>query len=1011
MATIEEFIQLANSVVKQGNQEHEAQIRELLHDLNTLPILFSIIREVPDVSLRLFAIICLKERLFSKNYEEEEIPEELMDQLKQFLIEKIDSESELVVTNNLCYVAGNLLTEKHQNWPEILQFDFALLENPEKLDKAFALSNSIKLIASPENSICSQEDQIKLAQFAIENLQNTNYNVRFQAAFLIEAAVDYFDKLEIDKNNFQEVLLACFQRVFYETEPTEDSFLEAHQLCICVIEAFTCSNPFLSEGPLLEFFIQAIQDDQLLYKYRYEAGSVVGELTSRYLEEYPDDLANFLNIATEFTAYLASEDYTNGEFEVLYFFIYNIAFTFDDNTPLEFVKEKVNELCQSEDIPDEYRIVGLFLIDAVVPGSREYIYPSLPTIAQYINILGTTDNDYIINYTCRLYEDIIESLPESIHTIVNYIFEYLTNYMGQEGTFSCFIKLLSKSLIPPTGLDDFLNQLLEAIPEIDDEDALKDQIILISACLECSKTIREELFQQLGPFLFQIIQENDVVVPCSLYLFAKLARVSPQSTIDNIEEIIPLSITAFETESLTQIKNALILLDTLITHLPITIEGFLDNIIPAVWAVKEAYQIKTQLPDSAEHIDENIKEELHAMQGQYLHIIGHLVACFPARMQELVQEIIELFKYSIDPYSDVSVAACESFSWAMEGFYLMGGEEIPSLITQTVATLPNYLEKEGARDRIAAFYLLAQAFIKTFPEQLNTPLGQTFAKRIPCGLDGELADYLPFELSVNLDTSIVISYFPMIITLLSTQFDNYPIIAESFKKTANSHLDSYHHYICAFCHQALSQIIYTTGDTGDAYRQCFENALKLPHVPFPQPCFFESYYAILLNLMLTDFELFCQCYMNLLQTDIDTLLANFVKSFDEQPSNLTFILLAVSIYSLRYTDIPPNTIQKLADRVLVPPNIKLIYVISNFIVFGNEQWPDVFNARLPAFATRALASTDYYIRRIPQEILSIFVQQAQQLDENTVYSYLQNDQTLFLRFARNLERFAAALSQ
>ena len=158
--------------------------------------------------------------------------------------------------------------------------------------------------------------------------------MRIQAANFIQDAVWKSDLPEIDHIAFQQVLLECTARSYYELGAENEAYKEAHMFSIVAFEYYL-SNIVTVNPQIADFFISAMHDESLTYRFRHTAAYTASQLNVTLLEgQDTERMQELLTIAINTSMYLASEELENKTFETLYDLIWAIAVTANDDFPL-----------------------------------------------------------------------------------------------------------------------------------------------------------------------------------------------------------------------------------------------------------------------------------------------------------------------------------------------------------------------------------------------------------------------------------------------------------------------------------------------------------------------------------------------------------------------------------------------------------------------------------------------------------------------------------------------------
>ena len=1006
MATVEGITQLMEKIQSTGDAESEQALNALIVPPEGIFILFEILKTNEKEVIRMFTSICIYSRLFRMT---EEIPDEIIEQIKALLIEALENEPLINVRYQIAFVAASLFRrglhdkEGEPVWGELIEYGFALLQNPERVETALYLWKSIQ--ANP-NIFTEKSSFVQICQFALENLANENGEVRTQAASFIEYAVWTFADMEIDPSAVQQALFEGTHRSYYELGAENEAYNEAHSFTLAAIEAFL-SN-FLTDAPsIVEFFVGAMQDESLTYRFRLEAAYAVSKLYVQVLDgQDPEKLQEILSIAISTTVFLASEEFENKNYEMLSELIWAIPFVFDDDLPLKIVLQTLEEF--KEDLTDEARCIGLFLIDSIVEGSREFIAQALPQLAETINGFGDSEDEFIINSTCQLYIEMIKNIPELIPIIVDDILEYLSSNFPHEGTVTGIITLLGTIKKRPSKLDDVLSSFITELQESDQSDYQETMLYCIGACLSFPEQPNEEMFAQLAPGLLQMAQSSDELIPSVLHVFSKLVFISPSSTVSDIETITQLAIEAMSTENLVQIENALSLLDALISYLPVAVQPYLENITHVIWELKESNPIG---PSQHGQNGEQSDDELLGVHSEMLHCIGHLVQNYPEEMTPLAEEILTILKANVDEGSCRPIPATEACLYACEGFEAMGAETEITLL-DIANDITRFLTHQGDKPIINAYYNFTAQLIKTSPEIMEAEKGKYFVPRIMNGLGGEIYDFLPFELASSLDPIILPSFFSNFFALLRTPSSQLEEIYTVFSDGVSPYLDSYTHHIAALSILGMSIIVKQTEDKEELYRNTFVNAVACFNKNF-SPISKEAVLSAFTNLFVTEKELLCQYFSAeppMLVETFAKLVGEYLnrsKSFEEVSIALISFFGTI-LYGFEVDGIAPELLAKIVERMPPPVDTMHIAYQAPFMCYGAQRWAEIFGPKFDTFAVRALASLNFYIQKMPTECIQLFLEHVQALDDEAQLAQLSGNQSLFLRLKRNI---AALTSQ
>lgn len=1011
MDPVQQLLNLCTAYINQDPaqiNEVNAKLNELIQEESTVYNIAAALQNQIDPRVKALLSVLLGRTFTSQTFDYKSIATNLQTLLFNMIIEDPDFQIKKNIAHAACVLYGNLHEMKEKViWYDFITFSLSLLQNEQTLAVGFFIWYQYKFVTTDVNM---EINKTAIFDLAAQSLSNPNQIIRIQAATYIENTIGQDCCDEYDMTQLCNTLNQAAKFAIYEADGEKEQEVQAITKAISeLVQVDKLENYHCI---CLDYMWEVMHYQDLPIWIRLYLADIINDGTVSFLSgKNTDEYLGYLEFAVEFTALLTREtDLILKKFDYLHYFLWAIAESSHEDFPLNYVINYVDGLKQDLTIPN--RILALFLIDSVAIGSREYIYKLLNVIIADINELGDIDDDFVIQYTCTVYTNLIDAFPEEMGYLVDQIALYLLKYFPREGTSQTIIHLFNTVIPRPKNLAEIISNFNEMLGTIDNAQDMTVALNILSACYSYPTAPNEEIFGLYAGNLIGYVQETELLIPPVFEFFSKLVYVSPATTGQEIESIVNLCVEALVTENPEYMASALQLLDAVLDYIPISLSPYIEKILPMLDLLRENNQINDQKSEDDE--DDVTKKLLPHL----LHVYGRLVAAFPAEMASQAEIVAQWFKKILESVRKYIIPLLEASIYAVEGFRYLAENISFNIVTEFGQNITRALNV--LNDRAAFVYLnkLADQLVTVFPEELNSEAGLMFAQKLCIGFGGEIFDYMQFELSQLPDYPIVVSLSNVYKKLIYAQYMNDNVVTQQMEKL--SALCKGQSWMNFHILELYSLFMLLRGDLSvfDDPNAIVSIEASLNLSPNSSPIKLKLLLSYFTNLLRLSPEKFAESGI----IDPNTLITFSVYFIREipLPADVNIVRLAffATVLQVQGYDVIPadqwNIILKggfIQSLLPLPVDSFDCEIIIPFLHVMEQRYPDEFTNLFNQSAINMMCSLPFFYQRVPTELIIMAVQRIQQFPQDTILAMLKGNQYLLIRLNRNIELLNETIAQ
>lgn len=942
--------------------------------------LFAVISGAQEKSIRQYSIIAIK--IIIPSIVPVLSPEQLQ-QVKSLIIQALTSEPEFLLRQNICQAICNFPSG---SWPEVIDLANQLLENPQLYTTGLYLWQFIC-------DTIQEDQQPQAAPFLIETSKNAMMSPDPDARIYGIQLMNQSLYLKYDYSQSIEMIIATFQNTLQNAFYDNKNEGEARAISELLSDQLTDSKKFFESyiGTFAQWAIQTISNAELPSKFRLIAYKIIDDdddssAPMSYLLDETDFgiVKNYLDIFIQLSLLLLQEDRNDDLYEFFNRFLRNAGATFEGDIVFEYVWSVCSTIMQNPNVIN--RQLSLFLLFTIADTQMTALTNHINDVMHFI--LDWSPNDDELDYIalCRLLEELAENIPVSLSSFIDPISIIILKKISHQKSLHTLDIVLEASSRPPDRLPDFIQSLLQLLPNANPQQT-EEIFSCIGSSISCFDDTIEDIYQALCPILNTALSNGDLKAVC-LRCFGKLAAISPKSLQADIEKHVMLIVGSMQSESIKIVIEAIRCLKSIATNCIISLLPFFQNFFGSLINTLKQHPIKP-LKGDADEDEIEIQEEI-------MTCIATLIKYVPNHIPPVAKEFKDqILKNCVYHNGRLHKAVCESIEIAAEGYKFL---DMPDIF-DTILPLIQDISKSDMKEVIIEIHRAISAIIKTFGSDFIVPRLNDIKQPILGGLSGLYTAYLAYELSPSIDIHLLAPIFECLDRMIGALGQNATYYVDEIYEGLKSYLPN----------QNKAYVVY-------------------PLEIFAHLCFLSPEFEDLFGLTIERCVLFLNDGNKVLQTQVTKAIRyllyankNGLESYQQMliefceniiKSNIDYVSLKDSATSLwcglvMEFGLVPN--QEILQIVInnFPPKFDSddLPFASVFAVFAAKEWPELATPKVQFVAARLLSSDDYYITETAESVVAVLASSLQQVPEDDLAGLVQFNQGRQIRLLANLQRF------
>ena len=988
MSNIQEVIIHCCEVLKAGTDEVNSItpiLLEIYSNLDNLPAIFALNQQTEDSYVRNQTIIGIK-NIIRPHLKAHDLPEELLNFIKTSIVQGLQMEIGEESKQWYCIIAGLIVDYiGASQYPEIIELATSFVQDELQLQTGLLLWTQICSSLNPEDVNAHMETFI---QIIVAILNGENGNFRILAMQLFQNVVDRSNNYESLANSeeLQLALQNAYDRVI-NSECTENERLQVIGTLADILrtdDTFDVINPSFKQ--LYHITMNAIFNQELPTLTRLDTLDFFNQV----IAAKPDSAESILEEIIQAIVPLTVDQCTiegRENFEP-HFSDTTLQILAGDDAVADDLIATILGYAQEtiESDPENFTQIQVLIqfFDPLAAGARERILPYEPDITPVFHAALTNGDECLISATCLTLQAIADECPSFFYPQFGSYVEIIIQLYEQEQGLPTLEKLLSIAESPIANTTEICGNLM-SIPSQSSDVSLNAVIQCISACLSNSNQANADpdLYPAIKEFLLACLESdpetNETVYEC----FSNCCQIAPQLVLADLEYLFESMAQLINEETLQYIGSVCRAIGNFSHFFPISTAPYVAQCAQAMipFLVNDTKQTNALSKD--EEISNEETKEI-SLQGSIMLCLSTFASSAPEAAGEFIEPLINLINEWVTSSKDEDenkvCFAADCISEIASGLRVLDIDPLP-LLNHLLSALQSPTDVDITNNLFTAFAnLLVQIAEKINEETINKIF--TFFCNV---LSGENQDFSSQEGQIDMDLQdgFFFALKSFIVSGLITKVDPSPLIESLLSKLSQQNDPN----LSALSVLALSRFAYiNAAGTDEIAQQCIQSIITLlnqDEIPVTVDIK-NRFYSALSYLSLAHFTVFEQEL-------VENLASHLSQDLTDEESEKTIKLnsaLAIISIAANGVDIVSETLN--TAIALMPPDYdeEDAALYSRAALALNATRPDL----LPLAAVQTLASQDWVLNLIPQEMIPPLVETVKTLPETTIQEPLHNNE-------------------
>ena len=1016
-------------------------------------LLYQIKRDMSD-SERHFSIILIARIIdyYSNLYND---PQKI-EQIKVSMLNIIVNEEKYLLRCKLCEclcVFFKKIYDKNAQWHEFYDFANTMLQDHNLCTTGFFMWQQIVSHMNCENIV-------PILPFLLQNcsqaMHSDSIEMRKVGTELLVAIsghkVDYSNMIE----QIVEPMIVVLKKTFYiekEQDVSTMSIYEiaqnAHHIACLIAEAISSPNGYFDnyKASFAHLGIEFLADKSLPLLLRVAGYDLIENDSENMdgcisilegissIDNIKPYLDLFVNLMIELLAF--EQEYSSFEFAQRFFhfagatvegsavfdYVWSVCINLYRN--LQQIEQNgqfqsnTYELPQVPHLPIICKVVSLFLLISIVESQQDYFAEHIIHITKFVTSTCNIDNDDVLQYVFRLFQEVAEYIPYALPIIVDNITEFICGKLAFQEALNTLDIVLSKCKRPLKNLPQFIQNLINLLPQAN-EQQIEGVISCITSSISSSNNPIEEIYKMICPILNECLATKPDLQYIVLRCFGNLSKAAPLSIISDVPNICKLIRTIVQGNNFKLTTEAFCTLRQLVKNMPLSITPFANEFVQILLQLLQAFPIKTNDDegdqDGMMHLesfsDANVNDDTQDqneiilnLQTSLLECISTFIQTMPEQMSSFAPAFFSYLENAPKINDSMTVPVCHSIRISARGFKQLGINlfDIMTCIVNQLRNLDNkktIIEIHNTISKLMLVYGLN-------PEK-NMSIIQTINFDLMQGLGGEyVPGYLMFELAGSIDNCLVPPIFKCLNIFITTLGHNIIPYAENIIKTVDIFLQSMSRAISALAIETYSRLcsLLVASDPETA-EGLFQKSLSTIFQTLSIKNFFlQERNARSLRILLSiNTEHFINNQQALMKyTEVMIKLSSIFEY-----SGLKWAIISFWCSFIMILQISPNEepLRYVLSSLPPPPNDESLISVAPFCLLAEKNWPDLTGNLFYFVAASVMASEEGFLVQMDQNIIVAIVQRLQSLSKEELSQYVFHNQGKLVKIIQNLQHFS-----
>ena len=987
MASVQEVITNCCSILKAGTDEVNTVtpvLLEIYSNLENLPEILALNQQSEDSYVRNLTIIGIK-NIIRSHLKARDLPDEILELIKTSIVQGLQMEIGEESKQWYCIIAGLIVDYVGAaQYPEIMELATAFVQDELQLQTGLLLWTQIC------RSLNSEDVQAHIdafIQIIVTILNGDNGNFRILAMQLFQNVVDRASSYEALANSeeLQLALQNAYNRVI-NTECTENERLQVIGTLANILstdDTFDVINPSFQQ--LYHITMTAFYNESLPPLTRLDTldffNQVIAAKPTSAENILEDIIQTIIPLTVEQCKIEGREDFAPHFSDIT---LQNLAF--NDAVADDLIATVLGcaqETVEAEQVDLTQLQVLIQFFNPLAAGAREKLIPYEPDITPIFQYALSEGDEPLIAATCVTLQAIADDCPSFFHAQFSTYIELLIQSYEHEQALITLEKILSIAESPISNTNEICSNLM-SIPGESSDVSLNKIIECISACLANSNQANTDpgLYPAIKEFLTACLESdpetNETVYDC----FSNCCQIAPQLVLADLESIFEAMTQLISEDTLQFIGSACRAIGNFSHFFPISTAPFIEPCVQAMipFLVNDTKQTNALSTDNEISVEESKEVSL---QGSIMLCLSTFASSVPEASSGFIEPLLNLISEwvtsNIDSEENKVCFAADCISEISSGLRYIDIDPMP-VLNHLFSALQSPIDVDITNNLFTAFANL----IVQISEKINQETVQkifTFFCEVLTDANQDFSNQ-DGVIDIDIQDGFFFALKSFIVSGLITKIDPSPLIEALASKLGQQDPN-----IFALSALALSRFAYINAEgTDEIAQQCLQSIITLlnqDEIPVTVDIKNRLYTAIS-YLALSHFAIFEQ-------EIIENLAAHLSEDLTNEENETTIKLnSSLAIISLAANGVPiaPETLQ--AAIALMPPEYdeEDAPLYSKAALMLHQVKPEL----LPLSAVNTLASQDWVLNLIPQEMIAPLIEAVKSLPEQSIHEALHNNE-------------------
>ena len=1002
MSSVSEVIIQCGNILHNGGEEVNTVTSVLLpiyENLENLPEIFNVNQQCEVPFIRELSVIGIK-NILRVHLAARDLPEEILAFVKQAIVQGLQMEIGEESKKWYCIIAGMIVEVLGASeYPEIVELAFSFLQDEHQIQTGLMLLIQICHYFTPAEIEAHIEI---LLQVIIQTLNGANSNFRLLATQLFKNIVDNASNYQplISNQELQTAIQNAYTRVFSDPQCPEQ---ERYQIVGTLSQILRTDATFDIIEPsfrqLYHVTLDALFNEALSPMIRLDSL----DFFNGVIETKPTLAENILEQLIETIVPLTVEQCKLERTEYEQFEPHYSDRTIEILASHEDLADDLiatilgyaQEALEADEVDQPTLQVLIQFFDPLLDGASQLMMPYEPDITPVLQAALSDGDEYLVAATCQTIKNMSNEYPPFFHQNLQSYLEVLIQLCEHQDVLPTFEILLFNGPSPISNATEICGLLL-SIPSQVEGVSLNQIIRCISACVSKSKQslVDPGLYQAIKEFLLAALEEqpetNDTVYEC----FSNCCQIAPQAILEDMPSIFESMAQLISLETMQFIPSVCEAIGNFTRFFPSSTAQFIipcaEAMIP--FLVNDTKQ--TTLMSKQEEI-ESEEEKQVSLQGSIMLCLSTFASSSPEQAGQFIEPLLNLINEWItadkDDQENMVCFAADSIVQLAPALHQLEIDPQP-LLNHLLSAISSPTDVDVTNNLLVAF---ANLLIE-IPDKLNEESVQHLFTFFTEVLSGANQDFngIDDQIDIDIQDAFFFALKTFVLSGLITKADPAEIIISLASKIADlTQLNLFGLSILA-----ISRISFILDQqaTAEIAQQCvtaIASALAQEEVPLT-PDVKNNIYSAIVYLASSHFAVFEQEAIELIVANLTEDLAN-ESSTQTLKANSSLALLEIAANGVALS---PEALQ--AAIALMPPQCDeedcALYARAAVALSASNA------ALLPPAAVQVLASQDWVLSMVPQEMIPILCAAVKTLPEETIKSSLNGNEGTINKLASRL---------